>query len=115
MPAPDVRFALPLVRQNPWYPGQTGVVGSDARTGQRLHSTGVILYVDPNYPGASDDRDGTNPTNPLLTVAKALTLCQPYRGDVIAVGASSAWFFAEGGRGLATCLLYTSPSPRDRS
>ena len=108
MPAPNVNYALPLVRNNPFYPGQTGVLGTDNRTGLRAHSTGVVLYVDPNYPGASDARDGTNPTNPLLTVAKALTLCRPYRGDVIVVGASSAWEYAEGGMGIATAQ-YTTP------
>jgi hypothetical protein len=72
-----------------------------------MHCTGTVFYVDPNYPGASDARDGTDPTAPLLTVATALTKCQPHRGDTIMVGANSAWYYAEGGSGLATAQ-YTS-------
>jgi hypothetical protein len=91
MPSSDINWPTPLTRLNPWYPGQMGVPGTDNETGLRMNSTGAVFYVDPNYPGASDARDGTNPTDPLLTIAAALTKCQPYRGDVIAVMANNAW------------------------
>ena len=91
MPSANVRWPVPLTRQNPFYPGQMGVPGTDTETGLRLNTTGTIFYVDPRYPGASDARDGTNPTDPLLTVATALTKCQAHRGDVIAVMASGHW------------------------
>ncbi len=86
---------LPLNRLNPFYPGQFGVPGTDSETGLRQHSTGTVFYVDPNYPGASDARDGTDPTSPLLTVAAALTKCQDYRGDVVAVMGNGAWQYAD--------------------
>lgn len=93
---------LPLTRLNPWYPGQFGVPGTDNETGLRQHCTGTIFYVDPNYPGASDARDGTNPTDPLLTVAAAITKVQPQRGDVIVVMQNDDWFYAPGGQGVST-------------
>ena len=100
MPSADVRWPIPLWRQHPWYPGQLGgVPGVDTETGLRAHSTGAVFYVDPNYPGVSDARDGTNPTNPLATVAQALTLCQAYRGDTIAVMANDSWEHGGHGQG----------------
>jgi len=110
MPSSDVRWPVPLTRLNPWYPGMAGVFGTDNETGLRTHCTGAIFYVDPNFPGASDNRDGTNPTEPLLTVAKAITLCQPHRGDVIAVMDNSSWMYAQGGQGVATAQYTTSVS-----
>jgi len=95
MPSANVRWPTPLTRLNPVYPGQMGVPGTDTETGLRLNTLGTIFYVDPNYPGASDARDGTNPTDPLLTVAAALTKCQPYCGDVIAVMARRNWQYGE--------------------
>jgi len=79
----------PLTRLNPWYPGQMGVPGTDTETGLRLDTNGAIFYVDPNAVGVSDQRDGTDPTEPLQTVAAALTHCQAYRNDVIVVAPSS--------------------------
>ena len=107
MSASDVRWPVPLVRANPWYPGMPGIFGSDNETGLRTHCTGAVFYVDPNFPGASDDRDGTNPTNPLATVAKAITLCQPFRGDVIVVMDNSMWMYSDGGQGIATAQYTT--------
>jgi hypothetical protein len=92
MPSADVRYPLPLVRLNPWYPGQLpGVPGTDSETGLRPHCTGTVFYVDPNHVDNDDRRDGTNPTAPLSTVAAALAKCQAYRGDVIAVMANDGW------------------------
>ena len=101
------RLPMPLTRLNPVYPGQLGVPGTDEDTGLRMHPTGKVLYVDPNYPGASDARDGTNPTAPMLTVAAALALCRDWHGDVIMVSTNSMWLYGEGGQGLATAT-YTA-------
>lgn len=95
MPASNVPWAVPLQRLTPWYPGVLGVRGTDSERGLRLHSSGAVFYVDPNYPGVSDLRDGTDPDNPLATVAAALTKCQPFRGDVIAVMSNNAWRYGE--------------------
>lgn len=86
-----VNWPVPLTRLNPFYPGQIGVLGTWNETGLRNSCDGAIFYVDPNYPGVSDARDGTDPTAPLATIAAALTKCQPYRGDVIAVMGNNAW------------------------
>jgi hypothetical protein len=91
MPSANVNFPLPLNRLNPVFPGQFGVPGAWTETGLRQHCTGAVFYVDPNMPGVSDQRDGTDPTEPLRTVSAALARCQPYRGDVIAVMAANYW------------------------
>jgi len=91
MPGTNVSWPIPLIRLNPWYPGQFGVPGTDSETGLRTDTHGAIFYVDPNAVGVSDQRDGTDPQHPLQTVATAITKCQPYRGDVIAVMANNSW------------------------
>jgi len=93
MPATNVSWPPPLTRWPTLFPGQFGVPGTDSRTGLREHSTGATFYVDPNFPGASDSRDGTDPTSPLLSVAGALTHCEPYRGDTIAVMHNGLWTY----------------------
>jgi hypothetical protein len=81
----------PLVRANPWYPGQLGIRGSDNTLGLRERSTGVVLYVDRNSPLANDASDGTNPQGPLLTIQGAVTkliamhAIEDMRGSVIVV------------------------------
>lgn len=95
MPATNVQWPPPLVRWPSLTPGQFGVPGTDSRTGLREHSTGATFYVDPNYPGASDSRDGTDPTSPLLSVTAALTHCEPNRGDTIAVMHNGAWTYGD--------------------
>ena len=102
MPATNVQWPTPLVRQPALYGTQMGVEGTGDNRGLRMHSTGEVFYVDPNFPGASDARDGTSPTSPLLTVATALTKVQPQRGDVIMVGSSDYWQYAPGGSGVST-------------
>ena len=89
-----MNIGLPLTRAKPWYPGQMGVPGTDTERGLRTHTTGAVFYVDPNYSGVSDLRDGTDPEDPLRTVAAALTKCQAYRGDVILVMANGTWEYA---------------------
>jgi hypothetical protein len=95
MPASDVPFGPSLVRLNPFYPGQMGVPGTDSETGLRLDTNGTIFYVDPNAVGVSDGRDGTNPIEPLETVAAALTHCQDYCNDTIVVAPSAYWTYGD--------------------
>jgi len=102
MPSADVRFPTPLTRLNPWYPGQIGVPGAWTETGLRTHCTGAVFYVDPNHTDNSNQRDGTDPTAPLTSVATALTKCQAYRGDVIAVMANNAWQYGDSDDGYTT-------------
>lgn len=96
MPGANVNWPVPLQRLNPWFPGQWGVEGADNVTGLRLDCTGKILYVDPNFPGTSDSRDGTNPTSPLTTIQAAVDMTTDYAGDVIAVMQNAAWQYAGG-------------------
>lgn len=96
MPSANVQWPIPLVRFPTLFPGQFGVPGTDNERGLRSDAHGTVFYVDPNATGVSDARDGTDPEAPLATVAQALTLCQAYRGDVIAVMANGAWTYAAG-------------------
>ncbi len=97
MPSANVTWPTPLIRQNAFETGQMGVPGTWATTGIRQHSTGKIIWVDPNYPGVWDgqgnavDRDGTDPNDPCATITLAQTKCRPYRGDTIAVMANGFW------------------------
>ena len=91
MPASNVRFAPPLVREKPFYPGQFGVAGSDVPLGERLSTTGKIIYVDPNYIGVTNDPDGTDPECPIQTIAAALSRCSNFAGDVIVVAPNDDW------------------------
>lgn len=102
MPASNVQWPPPLTRFPTLWPGQPGVPGTDSDRGERMHCTGEIFYVDPNFPGVSNLRDGTSPTSPLRTVAAALALVQPQRGDVIAVMSNDNWYYAPGGMGVST-------------
>lgn len=96
MPGTDVLWSPPLVRQSPWYPSQFGVPGAGGLDGERLHCTGKVLYVDPNFPGASDQRDGTEPSAPLATIQAAVDMTTDYAGDVIVVMQNGAWQYAGG-------------------
>ena len=92
MPATDVQLTgLPLTRLNPWMPGQYGVPGAWTDTGLRHSPEGTVFYVDPNHHDANDGRDGTDPTAPLATVARAITLCESYKGDVVWVAANNVF------------------------
>lgn len=101
MPASNVSWPQPLTRQWPLYPGQWGVRGSDTELGLRMHTDGVVLYVNPNHPDRNDSSDGTDPDHPLATVTAALTKVAPYRGDVIAVMANNAWSYGSSADGYA--------------
>ena len=102
MPANDVSYPMPLTRFPTLWPGQMGVPGTDNNRGERMHSTGEVFYVDPNFPGASDQRDGTSPTDPMLTVDAAIGKCQAYRGDVVVVMFNSYWTYGNTAVGYAT-------------
>lgn len=65
-------MTLPQIRQQPWYPGQMGVAGSDVQRGLRWAPTGIVLYVDDDHPGATAVGDGTNPEYPLTTIQTAI-------------------------------------------
>ena len=95
MPAPNVQWPVPLIRFPTLWPGQMGVPGTDNDRGERAHCTGEVFYVDPNFTGVSDLRDGTSPTDPLESVEAALTKCEPYRGDVIAVMHNGYWTYGD--------------------
>jgi len=116
MPSANVNWSLPLTRENALYPGQYGVPGAWTETGLRQHCTGAIFYVDPNNTDANDNRDGTDPTAPLATVATAITKCQAYRGDVIAVMANNAWGYNDATQGYGTavqeCVTVNTPGVR---
>lgn len=103
--APNVPWSPILTRLNPFYPGQYGVPGTDNTTGLRLGTDGKILYVDPNHVDANDNRDGTDPTSPLATVAAAIALCRAYMNDVIIVAPSSFWQYGNTAVGRATPIL----------
>jgi len=65
-------MALPLIRLQPWYPGQMGVDGSDTPRGLRSQSSGIVLFVDNGHPNANTVNDGTDPENPVSTIAAAM-------------------------------------------
>lgn len=104
MPSANVRWPVPLTRLNTLYPGQFGVPGTDSETGLRQDCNGAIFWVDPNFPGVSDLRDGTDPSSPLNTVATALTRCQAYRNDVIVVMPNNAWYYNDPDEGRLTVI-----------
>ena len=62
----------PLIRLNPWYPGQFGVPGSGNTKGLRMHPDAITLYVDSGATDASDNNDGTDPESPKATVQSAI-------------------------------------------
>jgi hypothetical protein len=95
MPASNVPWGQPLTRLPPFFPGQWGVRGSDNKLGLRSHTDGAVFYVNPNHPDRNDSADGTNPDQPLATIAAALTKCLPFRGDVIAVMANNSWQYGD--------------------
>ena len=107
MPATNVSWPVPLTRFPTLWPGQFGVPGTDGDRGERMHCSGEVFYVDPNYPGVSDQRDGTSPTDPLQTVAAAVAKCEAYRGDVIAVMHNGYWTYGNMGADNITPIQET--------
>jgi hypothetical protein len=86
-----VAWPLPLERVTPFYPGQMGVPGSDARLGIRSSCNGAVFYVDRNNGNASDNSDGTDPLAPLSTVQAGINKCAAFSGDTVAVMANNSW------------------------
>jgi len=78
-------IGLPLLRAAPWFPGQMGVPGSDVPRGLRTAPTGIVLYVDDEHPNATATADGTDPENPLSTIAAAVASPFLTEGSVIVV------------------------------
>ena len=66
-------MTLPLIRLNPWYPGQFGVHGSDVPRGMRWAPRALTMFVDPDSNDNSDAHDGTNPEAPMATIQGAIT------------------------------------------
>ena len=105
MPSANVQLGtVPLVRFRSLLPGQFGVPGTSSETGLRTDVNGAVFYVDPNATGVSDLRDGTDSDAPLQTVAMALTKCQPYHNDVIAVMANNSWQYGDPTDGRTTAI-----------
>jgi len=77
---------FPLTRQQPWFPGQMGVPGSDVTLGLRTIPQCNVLYVDHDHPDASDAHDGTDPDHPKLTIQAAVDSPWLQPGDLIVVG-----------------------------
>jgi len=103
MPATNVNWPNPQI-QDSGYPGQFGVPGAVAEYGLRQNTQGQVFYVDPNHVDNNNLRDGTDPTAPLTSVATALTKCQPYRGDVIAVMANNSWQYGNSADGNTVAI-----------
>jgi len=84
-------MTLPLIRLNPFYPGQPGVHGSDVPRGIRSDSAGLVLFVNPDAGDNADAHDGTDPEKPLTTIQGAIdklvahqtALAWDMRGSVI--------------------------------
>ena len=81
---------LPLTRLTPWYPGQMGVPGSDNSLGLRTAPQGNVYYVDNTHLNATAVADGTDPNNPLTTIALAIAKCTANHHDQIVVGSNHA-------------------------
>ena len=64
-------MSIPVTRLQPFYSGQFGVQGSDVSRGLRTSPAGVMFHVDANHPNATATADGTDPENPLTTIAAA--------------------------------------------
>lgn len=84
---------LPLMKLNPFYPGQWGVKGADANLGIRLLPGAQVYYVQSTHANADNNNDGTDPDYPLATLAQAVTNATAGRGDLIllAPGHTESW------------------------
>jgi len=104
MPSANVSLQIPVTRFNTLYPGQLGVLGTSNSVGLRTHCTGSVFYVDPNFPGASDLRDGTDSDCPFRTLQAAVNACQNWHGDEIYVMHNNDWQYGPGGTDHALCI-----------
>ena len=83
-------FPFPMIRMNPWFPGQMGVPGSDVPRGLLTVSRRKVFHVNDGHPNASDANDGTNPEAPKATIQSAVDSPWLEAGDVIVVGPTTA-------------------------
>lgn len=74
-----------LVRVNPFYPGQWGILGSDSKLGLRTATRSAIFYVDVGHGAANDSNDGTDPNAPLRTITAALAKTTSEANDFVIV------------------------------
>ena len=72
--SPFAGIPVPIMKLPPWFSGQMGVKGSDTAEGLRMASTSLVYFVDKTNPRADDNNDGTDPREPLETIAQAITL-----------------------------------------
>jgi len=88
-------MTLPLIRLEPFFPGQLGVHGSDTPRGLRYASEGNVYWVNNAHPDSSDAHDGTDPEHPLATITQAIANCTANDEDYIIVqnftNASETW------------------------
>ena len=96
MPSSSVAYPLPLVRFAPFYPGVLGIAGAGSTRGFRTDTLGTVFYVDPNFPGVSDLRHGTEPDCPLETVQAAVDACADWHNDVVVVMHNNQWQYGPG-------------------
>jgi len=85
----NMNQVLPMIRMNPWYPGQMGVPGSDVPRGLLSAPNRKVFFVDRGHPNASATADGTNPEEPLTSIQIAVDHPLLSHGDVIVVGPST--------------------------
>ena len=72
-------------------------VGFTSRGARAIGTDGRIFSVQPNHALATDlGNTGEDPFCPFATVAAALALCEPNRGDVILVGGNDGWQYGGG-------------------
>ncbi len=69
---PFAAIQMPQLRIPELFMGQMGVPGTDLTRGIRMAPKGVVLYVDPSHPMATDANDGTDPEAPLATIQGAV-------------------------------------------
>jgi len=68
-----VGMGYPLWKLPPWFGGQIGIQGSTNELGFRMEPQGMVYYVDPTHPWASDTNPGTDPNAPKVTIQSAIT------------------------------------------
>ena len=106
---PDRNAGFAAAQRQVW--GFTAATGIDSRS--YFAPNAKIFYVDPNDAQATDAGNlGENPTVPLATIAAAVALVRPYRGDTIVVGANDAWQYAPHNRPLAIVESVVIPATK---
>jgi len=71
------------------------------------------FFVDPNNAQAIDaGNHGEDPTVPLATVARAITLCRAYRGDTIFIAPNDGWVYSARQRPIQVVESVTIPATK---